>query len=143
VITKITPIKKANYMNYKSTILLYSHPNNRLNLLKKDIIRASGEINYTKFYLADGQQIVIAKTLNTFEEPLLQNQEFLRPNRSQIINQAFIKTCFFEGSFGTIVLIDGTEISIARRRLKVLKQVLKQAFNPSLFNIGAYQTGYK
>ena len=78
----------------------------------KDIIRCSGERNYTKFHFADDTRIMVSKTLKHYEE-LLPDSDFFRIHKSNIINLHEVVR-YSRGSTGTVILSDGSEIDISR-----------------------------
>lgn len=108
-------------MNEIYTIPLYNYPKSRQTLPKKDIIRASSDINYTTFHLIGGKRVTIARTLGKFEDLLLPHNGFLRPHRGHIINLAYIEAFECHGNTGTLLLKDGCRIAVSRRRMKTLK----------------------
>lgn len=88
------------------------------------IVRLEGESNYTYFFLADGQKILISKTLSTFEE-FLPNDLFIRIHKSHIINIGFIKTVL-KTNPPYVVLTDLVEIPISPGKREILIEKLQQ-----------------
>lgn len=87
-----------------------------------DIIRVEAMSNYSAFYLCNKQKIVVSKTLKEFE-PFLTAQNFLRVNRSTIVNIEYIAE-LRKSEGGSIILHDGTEITIAPNRKQELLERL-------------------
>ena len=83
----------------------------------QEIIYLQGDINYTNFIFRNRRQITISHSLKYFEEALLKNG-FLRIHRSHIVNSKFIKTTNLDEMM--VVLMDGRELKVARRRVKML-----------------------
>ncbi|MEO6819455.1 MAG: LytTR family DNA-binding domain-containing protein [Ginsengibacter sp.] len=79
-----------------------------------DILRVEANGRYAKFHLLDKQTILVSKTLGDFEEILSANQ-FFRVHDSAIINLNHVKK-YTRGDGGTVLLSDGTELDVARRR---------------------------
>ncbi|MEO6914472.1 MAG: LytTR family DNA-binding domain-containing protein [Chitinophagaceae bacterium] len=79
-----------------------------------DILRVEANGRYAKFYLLDKQTILVSKTLGDYEDILSANQ-FFRIHDSDIINLNHVKK-YTRGDGGTVVLSDGTELDVARRR---------------------------
>ena len=79
-----------------------------------DILRVEANGRYSKFYLLNGETILVSKTLGDYEEVLSANQ-FFRIHDSAIINLNHIKK-YIRGDGGTVVLSDNTELDVARRR---------------------------
>ncbi len=70
--------------------------------------------SYTKFYLINGQKIVVSKLLKEYEE-ILDNFHFFRVHQSNIINLEHIKR-YVKGDGGQIWMNDNVEIEVSRRR---------------------------
>ncbi len=87
-----------------------------------EIIRLEGERNYTRFYLANKQKILSAKTMKEYEEILLQ-QGFLRIHKSHLVNRKYIKSFLNEGM---VVLSDDTSLPVSRLRKAEIAAILKQ-----------------
>lgn len=79
-----------------------------------DILRVEANGRYAKFHMLDKQTISVSKTLGDFEEVLSANQ-FFRVHDSAIINLNHVKK-YTRGDGGTVLLSDGTELDVARRR---------------------------
>ncbi|MEP7169872.1 MAG: LytTR family DNA-binding domain-containing protein [Bacteroidota bacterium] len=80
----------------------------------KDIIRLQADSNYTTFYFTDKRKIVVSKTLKEYED-MLSGKDFFRVHQSHIINTQFIKN-YVKGEGGIVVMQDGSEIDVSRRR---------------------------
>ncbi len=78
------------------------------------VVRCEAESNYTAFYLNNGEKIIVSKTLKDYEE-ILCSKGFFRIHKSVIINMAYLKK-YVKGDGGTVILEDGTEIAVSRRR---------------------------
>lgn len=89
-----------------------------LKVAVNDIILLRGDINYTKFIFQHIQKCTVSHSLKYFEEVLLING-FLRIHRSYLVNSKFIKSTNLDSL--TVTLMDGTELKVARRRVKTLK----------------------
>lgn len=87
-----------------------------------DIVRVEALSNYSAFYTNNKPKIVVSKTLKEFE-PFLIAQNFVRVNRSCIVNFEYVSE-MYKSDGGTLVLQDGTEINIApQRRHEVLQRL--------------------
>lgn len=80
-----------------------------------EIILLRGDVNYTDFVFQHRRQYTVAHPLKHFEEILLANG-FLRIHRSHLVNSRFIKSTNLADL--TVSLMDGTELKVARRRVK-------------------------
>ena len=86
------------------------------------IVRCEAENNYTTFYLKDGQQLVVSKTLKEFDE-LLGSYRFLRVHQSHLINLNEVKS-YIKSDGGYIRMKDGTSVSISRQRKEWVLKIL-------------------
>lgn len=87
-----------------------------------EIIRCESSGNYTQFYFANQQKLLVTKTLKEFDK-LLEGHQFLRVHQSHLINlqhlDAFVKT---EGGF--LLMKDGSQVPVSiRKRAVVLKRI--------------------
>ncbi|MCC5931622.1 MAG: response regulator transcription factor [Cyclobacteriaceae bacterium] len=80
----------------------------------QDIIRCQAENNYTRFFLADGAQYLICRTLKDVESILVNNQ-FIRTHQSHLINPVFIRK-YIRNDGGFLIMEDESKISISRAR---------------------------
>jgi two-component system, LytTR family, response regulator len=112
-------LKQANLQSEK--ILLHSAKDANLVQLS-NIIRISGENNYSTFFLNDGAKILVSKTLKDFEE-LLQDQHFFRIHKSHIINLNYL-TKLIKPDILMVQMTDGTQIEVSIRRKAELLKIL-------------------
>lgn len=78
----------------------------------KNIIRLEANINYTTFILQTGKARTMSYNIAIYG--ILLPQNFLRVNRSCIINKNFIDN--LDTCNKKIILTDGTQVQISRRR---------------------------
>jgi two-component system LytT family response regulator len=89
---------------------------------KANIIRVEAMSNYSTFYLNGQKKIVVSKTLKEYEY-VLQDDVFLRINRSVIVNLNYIVK-YRKGDGGTLEMSDGTEVEVSSSRKDKLIEVL-------------------
>jgi len=89
----------------------------------REIIRFEGERNYSRAHFLNGDKLLVAKTLKEFEN-FLSSCNFFRVHQSNIINMNCVKG-YKKGRGGTIELINGVEVELARSR----KQEFLSRFN--------------
>lgn len=78
------------------------------------IIRLQSDAGYTLFFLEDGKKIIASQNIGHFES-ILPEEQFFRAHRANLINLKFVSK--FKRLFGgTIVMADGSEVELARRR---------------------------
>ena len=79
-----------------------------------DIIHCDAESNYTNIFLANGDKILVSKTLKEIDETL-SGGDFFRIHNSHLININHIKK-FVRGDGGYVVMSDNVSITISRSR---------------------------
>ena len=89
-----------------------------------EIIRVEALSNYSTFYLASKQKIMVSKTLKEFEA-VLTMQNFFRVNRSCIVNTDYIVKYKHEDG-GVLELQDGSEIGVGPHRKNELIELLSR-----------------
>ena len=89
----------------------------------RDIQRLEGEDNYTHIYLNNKQKITISKTIKFYAD-LLQDKNFFRVHKKHVINLNYMQK-FVRGDGGYLVMDDGNEIEVSRRRRPAFIQQLK------------------
>lgn len=89
-----------------------------------EIVRLKAHSNYTLFYLKDRiKPVLTSKTLKSYIQQFDENQ-FIRPHRSHLINRKYID-CVIVGKEKFIVLKDGTQIKVSRRKVSELKLLVE------------------
>lgn len=88
----------------------------------EDIIRCESDNNYTVFYLSSKEKIVVSKTLKEYED-MLESKGFFRTHKSHIVNLAYLKK-YIKGEGGIVVMEDGSEVAVSRRRKEEFMEVL-------------------
>ncbi|MCE2741054.1 MAG: LytTR family DNA-binding domain-containing protein [Sphingobacteriales bacterium] len=90
-----------------------------------EIIRCESDTNYTKFYFKnDERPTLVSKTLKDYEE-LLTDFGFCRVHHSHLINLKFIRE-YIKGDGGTIIMFDGTEVEVSRRKKEIFQKALEK-----------------
>lgn len=87
-----------------------------------DILRCESDNYYTNFFFMDGTRLLISKTLKE-NENLLHEHNFVRPHKSHLINTKYIKG-FLKNDGGYIVMTDGSEIPVSRRRKEEIMEII-------------------
>jgi two-component system LytT family response regulator len=77
-----------------------------------DIMYCASERNYTRIFLKDGKNIIVAKTLKLVEE-LISTDQFFRAHHSFLINVDSIKQ-FDKDDGGQIIMTNDTKIPLSR-----------------------------
>ena len=90
----------------------------------KEIIRCEAEDNYTHIHLVNGDKITASKTIKSFDE-MLSGVNFYRVHKSELINLNYMKK-FVKGDGGYLVMEDGREIMVSRRRRPAFMEQMKK-----------------
>lgn len=94
-----------------------------LTVVKLDNVqRLESDSNYTHFFLRSGEKITVPKSLKEYEG-ILPEKRFFRTHQSHIINLDYVKK-FVREDGGYVLMDDGTEILVARRRKEEFINVL-------------------
>lgn len=91
-----------------------------------DILYAESSGNYTNFYFNNLQRICTSKPLHEYEE-LLADSGFIRVHKSFIINLVHVKE-YLRGEGGTLILSDGKEVEVSRRKKDLLITKMKEYY---------------
>jgi DNA-binding LytR/AlgR family response regulator len=94
------------------------HVGGRKKLPTNGIINMDADINYTIITMDTGQKIIVATTLKKIEAKMLPHKNFVRVNKSTIINTDHAS---IQGD--AFVLPNERIITFSRRRLKQFKTV--------------------
>lgn len=90
---------------------------------KEEIIKVEAMSNYSVFYLLNNlSKIIVSKTLKEFEVALEQGN-FLRVNRSVIVNLDYIIR-YKKGDGGVLELVDNSEVEVSSSKKGVLMERL-------------------
>lgn len=93
------------------------HVGSRKYLHPEEMLHLESDINYTLISLKDGNTILTATTLKKLEMRLLTFKNFIRVNKSAIVNLDYIKPIN-----DTFTLSNRRKVSFSRRRGKVWKE---------------------
>ena len=127
-IEKVRNVMNQDIYNMKlESLLSNNEPNNKdnkkiaLNTSNKiyivnvcDIVRCESDKNYTTFYLNNGKNLVVSRTIKEFDE-LLSDYDFFRTHKSHLVNIAHIKQ-YEKQDGGYIVLKDDTTVPVSQRK---------------------------
>lgn len=91
-----------------------------------NLVRLESDSNYTTIFINSGEKLVASKPMKHFEDFLDENT-FVRIHNSHIINIRYLKSYSREDG-GIAELLDGTRLSIAKRRLPLFLDTIKHKF---------------
>nr|WP_225551967.1 LytTR family DNA-binding domain-containing protein [Sphingobacterium bovistauri] len=90
---------------------------------KMDILKVEAMSNYSVFHIANTKsKIIVSRTLKEYETTL-SDGDFMRVNRSSIINLNYVVR-YKKGDGGTIELLDGSEIEVSPAKKSALIEKL-------------------
>ena len=89
----------------------------------EDIIRLESESNYTSVFLKGGKKLLVSKALKEYSD-LLEDRNFFRAHQSHLINLDFFEM-YEKQDGGYIILKDGTNIPLAKRKKNQLFELLE------------------
>ncbi|WP_316814217.1 LytTR family DNA-binding domain-containing protein [Pedobacter heparinus] len=89
---------------------------------KSSIRRVEAMSNYSIFYLQDAKTIMVSRTLKEYES-ILQDENFLRVNRSVIVNLNLVVK-YRKGEGGTLEMDDGVEIEVSPSKKMALMKIM-------------------
>ena len=80
----------------------------------QDLVRFEAAGNYSTVFLSNGDNIVVTKTLNQFED-ILTGLYFIRIHNTHLINLRYVKK-YQRGQGGTVTMNNGTLLTVSRTR---------------------------
>ena len=80
----------------------------------KNILHIESNSNYSKIYFNNNRTLTVTKLLKDFEDMLVP-YHFYRVHNSHLINLYYIQK-YLRGNGGRVMMQDGTEIEVARRK---------------------------
>jgi len=90
----------------------------------QDIVRCESSNNYTSFYFANKEQLMVSRPIYEYEE-LLEGYGFIRCHQSHLVNKRYIRSWVKEDG-GYLLLDDQSQIPVSRQKRDLLKQELEQ-----------------
>ena len=97
------------------------------------IVRIEASHNYSIFYLSNKESIIVTRASNHYEN-LLRDHHFVRIHSAHLVNLRFVRK-YIKGQGGSVLLTDGTSITVARARKTSFLESLK------CFTLGMGVTG--
>lgn len=91
-----------------------------------DILFAEAAGNYTNFYFTNQSSICTSRPIHEYEE-LLSDAGFVRVHKSYLVNLLHVKE-YLKGEGGSIILSNGKEVEVARRKKDVFLSRMKQYY---------------
>jgi len=95
-------------------------------ILVDEILYCESDSNYTNFYIMGKKPICASRPLHEFEK-ILKNKRFFRIHKSFLVNLDHIER-YVKGDGGTLVMNDGKELEVSRRKKAGLLSNFKEIF---------------
>ena len=92
----------------------------------EEIIYCEAERSYTTFHVTNQKPLTVSKPLFDYEK-ILTDTSFLRIHKSFLINLCHVKE-YLRGEGGTVVMSNGMEIEVSRRRKELFMLKIKERF---------------
>jgi len=92
----------------------------------EEIIYCEAERSYTVFHLEGGKTVTVSKPLLEYDQ-LLRDTSFLRIHKSFLVNLLHVKE-YQRGEGGIVILSDGAEIEVSRRKKDEFLMKVKEVF---------------
>lgn len=114
---------RNNLYSDQKRLSLNSHDRVRIVDLK-DVVRCESTGSYTLFYMRDGEQILVTKTLKEYES-ILADAGFLRVHQSHLVHLDYVKE-FVKSDGGYVVMKTKEEIPVSSRKRSTVLKTLAQ-----------------
>jgi two-component system LytT family response regulator len=92
----------------------------------EEIIYCEAERSYTVFHLDNGKTVTVSKPLLEYDQ-LLRDTSFLRIHKSFLVNLLHVKE-YQRGEGGIVILSDGAEIEVSRRKKDEFLMKVREVF---------------
>lgn len=89
-----------------------------------EILRCESDNTYTTFFLIDGREILVSKTLKSCEQ-MLEQFSFCRVHNSSLVNLKHIVE-YMRGEGGVVKMKDDSEVAVSRRRKDQFLELFKK-----------------
>lgn len=96
----------------------------------EDIVYCEAQRSYTRFHLIGNKSVTVSKPLFAYDR-LLSGANFIRIHKSFFINLVHMKE-YTRGEGGTVLMSNGMEIDVSRRRKELFLNSIKESFRYSL-----------
>lgn len=116
-----TPPKENNSSPAESLFTLQMQDQVRI-FRYEEIIRCESDRNYTRFFLATGNSLMVSRTLGSFEQQLSQHN-FFRSHKSHMVNLGHLKS-YVRQDGGHLLMSDGTRVPLGRNHRSTLFELL-------------------
>lgn len=89
----------------------------------REIIRCEASNNYSRFFLGNGEVLLVSRPIFEYEE-ILKEYGFIRCHQSHLVNKIYIKSWVKDnGQF--LLLQDGTQVPVSRNKKDMVANALR------------------
>jgi two-component system LytT family response regulator len=85
------------------------------------------DVNYTTIYFKDGTKVLVSTTMGTIESRLPKDN-FVRVNRSIVVNRSAVSHYFIRPDFDEVKLEGAQFVKVSRRRKMEMRKILTPNF---------------
>jgi two-component system LytT family response regulator len=103
------------------------HIGGRQHVSPDKIKRLEADINYTTIYFLDGTKTLVSTTMGTIESRL-PKENFVRINRSTVVNRSAVLHYFIRPDFDEVKLEGAQFVKVSRRRKMEMRKILTPNF---------------
>jgi DNA-binding LytR/AlgR family response regulator len=96
------------------------HIGGRRYVQPEQVMMLVADINYTTIYLNNGEKFIIATTIGKVQKALDIHGDFVRPNKTQVVNWAYVTQRTQDG----LLLQNNEMIIFSRRKRRAIKAVV-------------------
>lgn len=123
---KLKPFLPKTYQVAQNLFIMIN--GKRTPVQPQDIIYLEADANYTIFHTCNSK-FTAAFHLKFFDVVLKGHTDFLRINKSYILNLKYLEGFCWRKAFKEAHLIDGTRLPISRRRARGIREILRNKAN--------------
>lgn len=99
------------------------HIGGRLHVSPDKIKLLEADINYTTVFFLDGTKTLVSTTMGTIESRL-PKENFVRINRSTVVNRSAVLHYFIRPNYDEVKLADASFVKVSRRRRMEMRSLL-------------------
>ena len=117
------PVLREHFQQKEPPKTIALHTAEKIHIARlPDVLRMEADGNYTEVHFANGQKLLLTKTLKEFST-ILEEAGFLRVHQSHLVNFDHIRE-FIKTDGGYIVMADAAKVPVAvRKRAEVVERL--------------------
>ncbi len=121
-ISKLQFCSSNNYIIMKNLYLTKSSQ-----VALKEILYLKSDENYTAIYTTNQERLMVARTLRVMQERIEDTQSFIRINNNHVVNISFMNGWRKDDKKLVIILEDGQEFVVSRRRISDFREAIRKS----------------